>query len=96
MVYHRSIVRISKNKNLKLFSNCCLFLIIYLILNIIFYEYWYVINGILLFLLILTGIYIYFSKNETKNNITEQVTIAYPIPDDEVGYDDVITAEIIN
>tara|TARA_E500000178_G_scaffold348984_1_gene405053 strand:- start:47 stop:331 length:285 start_codon:yes stop_codon:yes gene_type:complete len=94
MVYHRSIVRISKNKNLEIFSNCCLFLIIYIILNLIFYEYWYIINGILLFLLILIAIHTYFSKNE--NNITNQVIIAYPIDDNEVGYDDVITAEIIN
>ena len=45
MVVHRSIVRIPRNANIRRTANVCAVLSLYILANLIFYKYWYIING---------------------------------------------------
>ena len=45
MPIHRSIVRIPRNANIRRSANVCGVLSLYILANMIFYKYWYVING---------------------------------------------------
>ena len=55
MPVHRSIVRIPRNANIRRSANVCAVVALYVLANLMFYKYWYVINGTTVVLLCCCG-----------------------------------------
>ena len=69
MVYHRSIVRIRRNENTKGGFNICAWLCCFILLNVIFYDFWVYINTIM-FLIAFIAWFNYILKK--KKQLLEQ------------------------
>ena len=67
MPVHRSIVRINRTDNTKRSFACCSWVCCYVLLNIIYHDYWIYINGTT-FVIIVFGCYYKFHIEKNKYN----------------------------
>ena len=101
MAFHRSIVRIPRNDRRNNSINCCLCLFLYIIFNLMLAEYWLIINGTVLGIILIGGGYLYFlKKNEDEEinsydveseNVSEEST-EFESTSEDVTTDDIIVA----
>lgn len=68
---HRSIVRISENRNISRAGNSCLALFLYFMVLIIFHKYWIIINATFFGLIISGSVVIYFLKAASEQDSNE-------------------------
>ena len=90
MYGHRSIVRIKRNPARERSINICLIIIVYIFINLIFYDYWLYINGtVLIFILGFFCFYHCKSNNDEADN-------EYDMSGDNTSYDsDISTPTVI-
>ena len=72
MVYHRSIVRIRRNENRKGGFNICAWLCCFILLNVIFYDFWVYINTIM-FLIAFIAWFNYILKKKKQQQLQLQL-----------------------
>tara|TARA_B100001057_G_scaffold447852_1_gene487667 strand:+ start:69 stop:347 length:279 start_codon:yes stop_codon:yes gene_type:complete len=67
---HRSIIRIKRNESTERAFNFCSGVIIFIILNILYYKYWYILYSVLFIILICICIYNWYKNKQKENNTT--------------------------